>query len=300
MGGFIYSGIRTFMGVDPTNRPTKYKVLGVPYGSAVTYNMGAHMGPSAIRDASFNLRDGVHPHYRTSPLEMGLCDAGDVQTFPDHGRSMHHVQHAVDKIEHPIVLGGDHSVTAAVVRSLHNRHGKLNILHFDAHCDTWDYSDGPNHGSWVREVVDEGVVDRVVQVGVRSPATRSALDFISQHPDTFSGISVADINDRHHYGSHHDLAHHAFIFLHERPVYLTFDIDALDPSEAPGTGTLEVGGLRMHKVLEFLRSMRPLPFVGMDVMEVLPALDNQAKTTALAAATLVWEYLCAMAYRRTQ
>jgi agmatinase len=193
---------------------------------------------------------------------------------------------------HCVFLGGDHSVTLPLLRAAHARHGELALVHFDAHCDTWNdhFGEPSGHGTWTYEAIAEGLVSpqHTVQVGLRSSGERAAREFVTDQGGLIytarrlRGLDgaalmpiIRQIRER----------------LGKRPCYLTLDIDCLDPAFAPGTGTPEPGGMTSSQVLTLLEELSGLNLVGMDCMEVAPAYDH-AELTSMAAATFVWTYLC--------
>jgi agmatinase len=193
-------------------------------------------------------------------------------------------------------LGGDHSITLPILRALRAHHGRpLAVIHFDAHCDTWadHFGEPSGHGTWVYEAFQEGLVvpECFTQIGIRSAGERAARDYVQEqggviHPARAlrgreSPAQLAEVTR----GIRERLAAHG-----RPPLYLSLDIDCLDPAFAPGTGTPEPGGLTTNQVLTVLEELADLPFVGMDCVEVAPAFDH-AELTSNAAANFVWTYL---------
>jgi agmatinase len=282
---------------DPAKR---FAVAGVAFDGAVTNRPGARFGPAAIRAASRMLCDAIHPLYDRSPREA-LVDAGDLAlpiTSLTHQRDA--LQAAAVQLlatHHVCWLGGDHSITLPILRAHRAHAGRaLAIVHLDAHCDTWSdhFGEPSGHGTWMREAILEGLVipEATVQLGIRSPADPEAREFVQRAGGR--SISARELRGRE---SAEQLADtiaevRARVARHDRaPVYLTLDIDCLDPAFAPGTGTPEAGGLTTTQVLTLLEELQELNWVGMDCVEVAPAYDH-AEITSLAAATFVWTYLC--------
>jgi agmatinase len=193
---------------------------------------------------------------------------------------------------HCVFLGGDHSVTLPLLRAARAQHGELALVHFDAHCDTWQdhFGEPSGHGTWTYEAIAEGLVSpaHTVQIGLRSSGERAAREYVQDQGGLIftarqlrglDGVALepvlASVLER----------------IGQRPCYLTLDIDCLDPAFAPGTGTPEPGGLSSSQLLTLLEGLAPLNMVGMDCVEVAPAYDH-AELTSLAAATCVWTYLC--------
>ncbi|MES2899909.1 MAG: agmatinase [Pseudomonadota bacterium] len=285
-----------------------FLIAGLAYDGAVSNRPGARFGPQAIRTASRMLCDAIHPHFDTSPLPW-LADAGDI-ALPNTALSamrealMPHAR-ALSAQHHMAWLGGDHSVTLPILRALREQHGQpLALVHFDAHCDTWTshFGEPSGHGTWMYEAIEEGLVraDCVVQLGIRSAAEKSARDFVSdqggrvftarelrglESPAQLQGV-IAEITARMQAGGN-------------PPLYLTLDIDCLDPAFAPGTGTPEPGGLSTNQVMTLIEELAELNWIGMDCVEVSPSYDH-AELTSNAASSLVWTYLCGQVRRRAR
>jgi len=192
----------------------------------------------------------------------------------------------------PIVVGGDHSITLPVLRALARRHGQLGLVQFDAHIDTWDEYFGGKyfHGTMFRRAIEEGLVDgrRFVQVGIRGPMYgEDDFDFHREH-----GITVVDIDQVKDRGVAWTIDEIRRIVT--GPAYMTFDIDGVDPAFAPGTGTPEVGGLTSHEAIRLVRGLRGLSLVGGDIVEVAPLFDGPGQITAVLAANVMFEFLCAL------
>ena len=275
-------------------------VLGLPFDGAVTHRPGARMGPMAIRQASLMLCDAEHPVFDVSPLPL-VGDAGDLALPNASGllavRASIEQQLEAYRGRHLVCLGGDHSVTLSILRQLFDVHGPMALVHFDAHCDTWTdhFGEPSGHGTWVAEALQEGLVEpsQVVQIGIRSSGVKAAREYVQNQGgaiytarqlrgkdgDGLQGI-IDDIIDR----------------IGDAPVYLSLDIDCLDPAFAPGTGTPEPGGLSSSQVMTLLEELAPLQWVGMDCVEVAPAYDH-AELTSNVAAQLVWTYLSGRAAR---
>jgi agmatinase len=273
--------------------PAAFTVAGIPFDGGTTNRAGARDGPHAIRRASRMLADGAHPTAWIDPATIGLADIGD---FPialgDIPATLAAIEQAAVAIPHLIALGGDHGVTLGLLRALARRTGPLGLVHFDAHVDTWSdsFSQPFGHGSPFRHAIVEHLVDphRMVQVGIRSPMPREVWDWtLGQGVTVLSAQQV-------HADQPAVVAARVRDVVGDGPVYLSFDIDALDPAFAPGTGTPEIGGLASWQAQAILRDLTGLAWAGMDVVEVAPAYDV-SEITALAAATMVWEYLALVA-----
>ena len=267
-------------------------VIGVPFDLATTNRPGTRLGPRAIRAASASLAWCKPYAWDFDPMDrLNVIDWGDV--FFDHGEP--HKAPAAIKAQYdqfvahhvtPLTLGGDHFVSFPILQSLHERHGSLALIHFDAHSDTWRDTDGRiDHGTMFFHAARLGIVDpsRSIQVGMRT------------HNDEDHGYRVLDARWLHQHGVDACIA-----AIRERvgtsKCYVSFDIDFLDPSFAPGTGTPVVGGFSTHDALRLVRGLAGLDIVGMDVVEVSPPYDH-SELTALAAASIAQELLAAFASR---
>jgi agmatinase len=269
-------------------------VVGVPFDSGVTYRSGARFGPSAIRAGSRLLRP-YHPALDVEPWRVHqVADAGDIACNPFDiveaiGTIAAAAAQLMERADRLIVLGGDHTIALPLLRAMHGRHGLVALVHFDAHLDTWDtYFGAPyTHGTPFRRAFEEGLLApaRSTHVGIRGPVY-STRDYAEDAGMGFAIVSTADVA-RHGTDA-------AISRIRERvgaePVYLSVDIDVLDPAHAPGTGTPEPGGLTTRELQTILRGLDGLNIVGGDVVEVAPAYDH-AELTALAAANVAYEYL---------
>jgi agmatinase len=280
----------SFLGIARTDRDADYMIAGVPMDIGTTNRSGTRDGPAAIRRASRMLTDGDHPEHWVEPARMPVADIGDFAlALGDIAGSLSLIESQAAPIGHLIALGGEHGITLPLLRALRQRLGrKLALVHFDAHVDTWPDNFGQSyaHGSPFYHAINEGLVDphRMIQIGIRSPVQKEVMDWtLSQ------GVTVVSAQDVHA-SSPAAIATRIAAVVGDDPAYLSFDIDALDPAFAPGTGTPEIGGLATWQAQAILRRLQQIRFVGMDVVEVSPAFDT-AEITALAAATMVWEYL---------
>jgi agmatinase len=270
-------------------------VYGIPFDTAVTYRPGTRFGPEAIRSASVLLRP-FHAGY-----ELDLCDAlsivdyGDLPVAPgDTEGTYARVQDALTPVVEagafPLALGGDHSITLAELRVLARRHGPLALVQLDAHADTWDEYFGQRyfHGTTFRRAAEEGLIEPAasVQAGMRGPLFLGS-DLQDARSLGFHVIPVEELRALGPSGFAAAVREQAAA----RPVFLSFDVDFLDPAHAPGTGTPEVAGFTTAEAIAFLRSLRGIPLVGADVVEVSPPYDGPGQITALAAANIAWELL---------
>ncbi|MBK9360992.1 MAG: agmatinase [Rubrivivax sp.] len=300
MSNFAFLGDARFL-KSPAGADAPYGLAGVAWDGAVTNRPGARFGPRAIRAASAMLCDGVHPHFDTTPLGL-LQDHGDLplpNTALDAMRAalQPQVRRLLATGQHLVWLGGDHSITLPLLREYRARLGRpLALLHFDAHCDTWEdhFGEPSGHGTWVYEALQEGLVlpQGVVQFGIRSAAARAARDHVRDRGgQIFTARDLRGLHSPAQLAPVTAAVRERMDALGRPPVYLSLDIDCLDPAFAPGTGTPEPGGLATDQVLTLLEELADLPFAGMDCVEVAPAYDH-AELTSLAAAHFVWTYLC--------
>jgi len=290
-----FAGHTTFARLPRLEDVTRYDVavLGVPFDAGVTYRPGARFGPSAIRQGSRLLRP-YNPALDVSPFAgMQVVDAGDVAANPfDITEGLAAVQGALreltDEARRVVVLGGDHTIALPVLRALKDQHGPVALVHFDAHLDTWDtYFGAPyTHGTPFRRAWEEGLLlpDKSMHVGTRGPLY-AASDLTEDAGMGFSIVSAREMDDLGARGVVERIRER----VGDAPVYLSIDIDVLDPGFAPGTGTPEPGGLTSRELLAIVRGLDGTNVVGGDVVEVSPAYDH-AEITAIAAANLAYEY----------
>ena len=315
--GNMYGPDFTFLGIDrcDLDTPSTFAdadvvIVGAPIDSGTSHRSGAKFGPQAIRGGDYLPHDGSRPHLalRIDALKtLKVVDAGDLM-MPgrDLVKSLETLAVATEKISRagaiPLILGGDHSVTSADVAGIahHRGLGKISMIHFDAHADTASDENGAlvGHGTPMRQLIESGAVrgDRFLQLGLRgywpSPKT---LDWMRDQ-----GMRSYEMTEIHHRGLN-TVLDESFAILMDGcdGVFLSVDIDVVDPGMAPGTGTPEPGGMTSRELLESVRRIcLELPVVGMDVVEVAPAFDN-ADITAILANRVVLEALSAIAKRRS-
>jgi agmatinase len=271
-------------------------ILGIPFDSGTSYRPGARFGPQAIRQASRHLRTPYHPAYDTEPfLVQQVADAGDVACNPFNiTEAVAQIETAatalLEKVGGLVSMGGDHTIALPLLRAINHHAGKVALVHFDAHLDTWDtYFGAPyTHGTPFRRAAEEGLfIDTgSMHVGIRGPlysrddlARDAELGFKVVHCDEFqTGGGVGSVVGR------------IRACVGTLPLYLSIDIDVLDPAHAPGTGTPEIAGMTTRELLNVLRGLAGLRLVAADVVEVAPAYDH-AEITSLAAATVVYELI---------
>lgn len=277
-------------------------LLGVPHDGGTTYQPGARLAPYHIRRVSA-LVQGHHPEHAIDVFQTLRCvDAGNV-VFPPFDRAAMRaaveaeVRDLAAARTTPMVIGGDHSITLPILRALAKRHGPLAVVHFDAHLDISGpeaWGDDFHHGTPIRHAIEEELIEegQLYQIGVRGPRGTSEDDaLVRRRGHTL--ISAELVGDR----GPRRVANELRERIGTRPVYITFDLDAIDPSFAPGTGTPVPGGLTAREALTLVRGLAGLEICGADLVEYCPPLDH-ADISAHLSAYLVWEMLAALAVTR--
>lgn len=265
-------------------------VTGVPYDNAVTFRPGCRLGPQAIRAASVQLAELKAFPFGFDPFEtLSVVDYGDVHLDPHHPETIRpaieaHADEILQSGARTLALGGDHSIAYPLLRAHAKKHGPVALIQFDAHCDTWEDDEVQyDHGSMFLRAAREGIIDvrKSTQVGLR---TYNDEDF---------GFEILTSPWIHRNGI--DAAIQvACERAGDAPVYISFDVDGMDPAFAPGTGTPVPGGLASWQALEFIRGLGGLNLVGLDIVEVSPPYDH-SEITAIAAATVAHDWLCLLA-----
>jgi agmatinase len=278
-------------------------MLGVPFDSGTSYRPGARLGPREIRAQSSLIRPYSY-FQKISPFErLGIVDAGDVDAPPVGIEPAYAaIEAGVARIfaagATPLVVGGDHSISLPCLRAAATTHGPLALVQFDAHIDTWgDYFGGKYfHGSPFRRAIEEGLIlpAHYVQAGIRGPMYGEDEDFKYQRD---LGVTTIDIGMVKRDGVAATMARVRDV-VGGRALYVTFDIDSVDPAFAPGTGTPEVGGLTSYEAQELVRGLAGLNVVACDIVEVAPPFDGPGQITSLLAANLMFEMLCVIAKRK--
>ncbi|NUP50539.1 MAG: agmatinase [Catenulispora sp.] len=273
-------------------------VVGIPFDSGVSYRPGARFGPSAIREASRLLRP-YNPGLDVSPFAaQQVADAGDIACNPfDINEAVESIEQLAGELAEPgrrlVVIGGDHTVSLPLLRAVAQRHGPVAMLHFDAHLDTWDTYFGAEytHGTPFRRAVEQGLLDTeaISHVGTRGPLY-GKQDLQEDRRLGFGIVTSSDVMRR----GVDEVVDALRQRIGDRPLYISIDIDVLDPAHAPGTGTPEAGGLTSRELLEILRGMAAMNLVGGDVVEVAPAYDH-AEITAVAASHVAYDLVSLLA-----
>ena len=298
-----YCGPETFARLPRADEVSRADVLvvGVPFDSGVSYRPGARFGPGHIRASSKLLRP-YNPAQDIHPFGVQqVADAGDIAVNPfDLGDAISTIEAESEKLCEDgaslVTLGGDHTIALPLLRTLSRLHGPISVLHFDAHLDTWDtYFGAPyTHGTPFRRASEEGLLDleHCQHMGIRGPLYAAAdleddrtLGFQIVRADDYEVDGVRGAVDRMR------------ARLGDGPVYVSIDIDVLDPAHAPGTGTPEAGGLTSRELLNTLRGLKGLNVVGADIVEVAPVYDH-AEITGVAAAHVAYELISILAANR--
>jgi agmatinase len=270
-------------------------VYGIPFDTATSYRTGPRFGPEAIRSASALIRP-YHPVLEVNVVDaLSIVDYGDLPVSPgDTERTYGQVEEALGPVVEagvfPAAMGGDHSITLPELRVLARKHGPLALVQLDAHADTWDEYFGQRyfHGTTFKRAAEEGLLEpsASVQAGMRGSVYAAGdlegareLGFTVLPSEELRGLGPEPYGElvRERAG--------------ERPVFVSFDVDFLDPAFAPGTGTPEIAGFSTAEAVAFLRALRGIRLVGCDVVEVSPSYDGPGQQTALAAANVLWELL---------
>ncbi|WKT90212.1 agmatinase [Microbacterium maritypicum] len=297
-----YSGIATFARLPRIEDVPRadIAVVGIPFDSGVSYRPGTRFGPSHVRESSRLLRP-YNPAQDVSPFAIAqVVDAGDIPVNPfDLTEAVSEVERAAlalgEQVQRIVTIGGDHTVALPLLRAVAAKHGPVAVLHFDAHLDTWDtYFGAPiTHGTPFRRASEEGLIDLTASchVGTRGPLY-SKQDLEDDERLGFSIVSSEYIEE---HGVEAGIAR-ILQRIGDKPLYVSIDIDVLDPAHAPGTGTPEAGGLTSRELLRILRALASQNIVGADVVEVSPAYDH-AQMTGIAASHVVYELVCLLAAR---
>lgn len=297
-----YSGIATFARLPRIEDVPRadIAVVGIPFDSGVSYRPGTRFGPSHVRESSRLLRP-YNPAQDVSPFELAqVVDAGDIPVNPfDLTAAVDEVERAAvalgEQVSRIVTIGGDHTVALPLLRAVAAKHGPVAVLHFDAHLDTWDtYFGAPiTHGTPFRRASEEGLIDLTASchVGTRGPLySKQDLE-----DDARLGFSIVSSEYIEEHGVESAIER-ILQRIGDKPLYVSIDIDVLDPAHAPGTGTPEAGGLTSRELLRILRALRTQHIVGADVVEVSPAYDH-AQMTGIAASHVVYELVTLLAAR---
>jgi agmatinase len=291
-----FSGLPTFMRLPhiPRAEELDLAIIGVPFDGGTTYRPGARFGPRNIRVQSAMIRPW-NPVLKVNPFsKWRIADFGDLSVNPlSIEDTYHRISEQLSEVlrtkTRPVCVGGDHSILLPILRAIHKHYGPVGFIQLDAHGDTWSsYFGSPHsHGTPVKHAMEEGLIEEgcALQVGLRGQVySEEDFDFAQKHR-----IQIVTSEEFHRQGT--DLVKRYCKKFRNRPVYITLDIDVVDPAFAPGTGTPQVGGLTSAQMLDLLRSLDGLNLVGCDLVEVSPPYDN-GEITSLLAANLLFELLC--------
>jgi len=295
-----YAGIATFARLPRIEDVphADIAVVGIPFDSGVSYRPGARFGPSHVRESSRLLRP-YNPAQDVSPFEIAqVVDAGDIPVNPfDLSEAVIEIEAAAkalgERSQRIVTIGGDHTIALPLLRAVAAKHGPVAVLHFDAHLDTWDtYFGAPiTHGTPFRRASEEGLIDLTASchVGTRGPLySKQDLE-----DDARLGFSIVSSEYIEEHGVEAGIRR-VLQRIGDRPLYVSIDIDVLDPAHAPGTGTPEAGGLTSRELLRIVRALSAKNIVGADVVEVSPAYDH-AQITGIAASHVVYELVTLLA-----
>ena len=295
-----YGGIATFAHLPQISEVTDVDVaiVGVPFDTGVSYRPGARFGPNHVRESSRLLRP-FNPAANVSPFAtQQVVDAGDIAANPfDIEEAISSIHKSYDQLSERakkiVTIGGDHTITLPILRSLKAKHGAISVVHFDAHLDTWDSYFGADytHGTTFRRASEEGLLDPegCMHIGIRGPlyAAKDLTDDKALGFQIFSSVEFQDLGVN-------AAIEKMRARVGNRPVYISIDIDVLDPAHAPGTGTPEAGGLTSRELLSVLRATAGMNVIGADIVEVAPAYDH-AQITGIAASHVMYELISAFA-----
>lgn len=298
-----FAGIKTFMRLPyvKTTEDVDFAIIGAPFDTGASYKSGARFGPTAIREAStlmrnysMNLDVNIFDH-------LSGIDFGDVNVTPGYIHESYKqieegIQPFIDAGAVPIVMGGDHSITLAELRAVAKKHGPVALVHFDSHLDTWDNYWGMKytHGTPFRRACEEGLIDTAhsIQVGIRG--SQYGPEDVQGSIDL--GFDVLTANELHKIGIE-AAVERIQKRVGDAKVFLSFDIDFVDPSMAPGTGTIEVGGFTGFETMTLIQGLKDVNIIAMDLVEVLPTIDPSGMT-AYMAANVMHEVISILALQR--
>ena len=298
-----FEGIRTFMRLPHTTNlnDVDFLIAGIPFDTGATFRVGARFGPSGIRDNSLLLR----PYNPAQDIEIfKYCsgiDYGDIPIIPGYLPESHKlIEKETASLFQPnivpIFMGGDHSISLPILRSIKRKHGPVGLIHFDAHSDLWHgyYDNKDTHGTPFRRAIEEGLIDASLssQIGLRGPLY-DKNDFSMSKDAGLLSITGPEL---HSMGIQKALSL-VKNRIGNKKAYLTFDIDFIDPAFAPGTGTPEAGGFTGYDAISFLRGLKEINFIGFDMVEVMPPYDP-AHVTSLLAANIIYEFISLIAIQK--
>jgi len=271
-------------------------IIGIPFDSGCTYRTGARFGPASVRDASVIIRPFSIYHKLHLYENFNCLDMGDLATNPFNNKeTVKMINTQIDNymdmgVDYPFFIGGDHTISYPILKSMNKKHGKISLIHFDSHFDTWEEYFGENvtHGTPFKRVFEEDLidVDSSIHVGIRGTInSREDLD-----NDKKIGFETIFCHETEELGLD-GIAKKIMDRVGDNKVYISLDVDVVDPAFAPGTGTPECGGYSSAQILSIIRKLKNLNIVGGDVVEVSPPYDNSSITAQLAS-TICYEFMC--------
>ena len=295
-GAFGTSFMQLPMVQDLASSDAEVVVSGVPFDLATTGRAGSRFGPQGVREASVNMvwegarwpwSFALNDHLKVADIGNVFFTHGEPQTLVDNLQA--HISNILDVDKSPLTIGGDHFITLPILRSIAKKHGPVALIHFDAHTDTYSGGSKYDHGTFLHHAVEEGLVDteHSLQIGIRTNYTQEGYPF--------EVLDAAWVGDHGPKGVLEKI--HARVG--DKKAYVTFDIDALDPAFAPGTGTPVAAGMTIDCASKVIRGLQGLNLIGMDLVEVAPAYDH-AEITSLAGAALALDYLYVLAANKQQ
>ncbi len=298
-----FAGIKTFMRLPhvKTMEDVDFAIVGIPFDTGCCYKNGARFGPGAIRETSTLMRNysmnlDVNIFDHLSGVDYGDLDITPGYILESYAQIEAGMKPFMDAGVVPIALGGDHSITLAELRAVAKKYGPVALVHYDSHLDTWDQYWGQKyaHGTPFRRACEEGLIDTAhsIQIGIRG--SQYGPEDVQGSIDL--GFEVITANELHEIGTE-AAGKRIRDRVKDAKTFLTFDIDFVDPSMAPGTGTIEVGGFTGHETLCMMREMKDINFVGMDLVEVLPTIDP-AGLTSYMAGNIIHEFISILALQR--
>jgi agmatinase len=284
-----FAGIKTFMRLPNirTYEDVDFAIVGIPFDTGCSYKNGARFGPDAIRTEStlmrnYNMNLDVDIYEYLSGIDYGDLNITPGYILETYKQIEEGLMPIIDNDIIPLAMGGDHSITLAELRAIYNKYGKVALVHFDSHLDTWDQYWGQKyaHGTPFRRAVEEGLLDtdHSIQVGIRG--SQYGPEDIQGSEDL--GFEVLTANELHAIGIEEGIKRIADR-VSDKKVFLTFDIDFVDPSMAPGTGTIEMGGFTGYETINLLHGLKGKDLVGADFVEVLPTIDQSGRTATMCA-----------------
>jgi len=290
-----YQGIRTFCKIgDRAIASHKFAIVGAGVDSSTSFRAGARTAPAAIREASMMLLQGVHHRFPVD-IKNYSNDLGDLNvTNCDTIKMLGQIESSITNIlawnKHPLILGGEHTITLGILRAMYKKYGKVAVVHFDSHSDTnaTQYDELFGNNTWLYHAVNEGLIDvnKVITLGTRAPMTNDSRVWLTKQGGTTITTQHAFVPS----GPSEQVPHKIAGIVGDTPCYLTIDISCLDPAYAPAASALSSGGFTTMWLLSCLEQMESINWIGMDIVEVSPPYDH-SNITALAAATICWTYL---------